>query len=217
MNKLELVIDGVLQKDAESAAESCEHVICTSIEDGLKKCVGFHTENDVKKWAEENGTLTQYEASFQAELQARSAQPKTTHEEELIRLRQSAMIDQHEWLLRELFRLDGRDETDFENIQEYVGKGDIFTGFKFGTIIIYDKTNCKGDWRLLPSYTSSIPYPKFSWMKFNDKTESVYNLGIHYKLYQHTWFRGKTYSSWAPGKDSDIGWFKNRASSAIVW
>lgn len=78
--------------------------------------------------------------------------------------------------------------------------------------ILYDSKCTKGSWIYLPE---GLWY-KLGKFGFNDKTESVLNLSLHWiVLYQHTYFHGQ--ELWLrPGTTCDLGWFNNRASSAII-
>lgn len=80
-----------------------------------------------------------------------------------------------------------------------------------GAVLLHDDRGYMGDYRvLLPTW-----HPKMSWYGFNDRAEScLFFPPSAVTLFQHTWFSGKPLLLLWPCLD--LGWFRNRISSAIV-
>lgn len=97
--------------------------------------------------------------------------------------------------------------------EEYKGLLRLHEDGALGSMVVYDSPGCVGDWAYFPPGA----YPRLSWLGWNDRISSFYNLGMLASLHRHTWFRGATL--WVPvfARYKDLGWWNNRISSMIFY
>lgn len=208
-----LVVDGNrFSGSFDDAEKKVKYFVYTKKSFDLDEVHGFTTEQKILDWAKQENLLDVtkkgLEYSKKAEKRAES-KPTPKEEDELRRIQVSKINLDRKRLLYEL-KKRGIKPTEAEKIQELVKDHDVILG-PIGSCTIYDR-RCVGAWRFL----LGGHYPKFSWFGFNDKTEAIrvwWGLTI---LCQHTWWRGAQRWYYGPMSYCNLGWFNNRASSAIV-
>ena len=205
-----LFIDGKkwIGDNLEEEIEDYEYVVM-GLEDP-NEILGFSNKETFKKWADSKGMLQKYEELMDRLTKARSIKyPKTPGEEEEMRKKLVKDVRDKNKKLREILKEQKIEPHEIEKIKELQKKYDFLQS---GTL--YDNTNYWGR----PLWLPRGIHPKFSWYSFNDRAESCINHNFTtgwILLFQHTWFRG--YIRIMYYRCSDLGWFRNRASSAIIF
>jgi hypothetical protein len=90
-----------------------------------------------------------------------------------------------------------------------------------GSSLLYRGTSFKGFCLYVVGGPYGVGYGNFKLWRCNDDVESVLGLGGCTVLYQHSWYNlfhsGSRFYIWGYAPILDLGWFKNRASSALSY
>lgn len=201
-----LYIDGKkwIGEDLEEGIKDSKHF--TINQENPNEILSFSSKMAFKKWADSKRMLQQYERFMDGLSEARKIRyPKTPDEEERMRKKLVQDVRFSNKKLRELLKEHKVEPHEIDKIKELHKKYDFLD-----SAILYNHSYYHDDW----IYLRTGHHPKLSWYGFNDRTNSVWSThGII--LFRHSWYRG--YPFYAFNMCANLGWFRNRASSAIVF
>jgi len=201
-----LYIDGKkwIGEDLEEEIEDSKYF--TINQENPNEILSFSNKMAFKKWADSKGMLQQYEQFMDGLTKARNIKyPKTPGEEEDMRKKLVQDVRFKNKKLREILKEHKIEPHEIDKIKELQKKYDFLH-----SAWLFNRTNYGGSYKYLPHGR----HPKLSWYGWNDRTDSVWSTrGVI--LCRHTWFRG--YKCYIFNWRKNLGWFRNRASSAIVF
>lgn len=204
-----LYIDGKkwTGEDIDEGIEESEYLMGNP--ENSDELLSFTNKRAFRDWYYSKGKLHEYEKLMDAITKAQNIKyPKTPYEEEKIRKKEVQHVMYMNRKLREILKEEKIEPHEIEKVKELHKK----YGF-LHSAYIFDKTHYRGAWRYLP-----LGYiRRFKWIRFNDRAESGYVLALGMILFRHSWFRGKKIIIAFNYPRAHFGWFRNRASSSIVF
>ncbi len=205
-----LVLDGTKYREGavDEGVTLATHVTVAPGARGTPTLLGFSSVDLLRRWTAGVGLQDSFsEAYRKVQAAIRSANALSGPARETFAKTRGTQVTSETARVESMLRARGIKLDDKARILGLARSGEI------GSALLYDGKKWGGPWRYLPPGA----YPKFSWFGFNDVVESVGSLTVNWVLLcQHTWWRGVYY--WIPPLNwiADLGWFNNRASSAVV-
>ena len=216
MSKLKLLLDGKEYTEGrfgegrfEEGITLATHLCLPLRATRRNEILGFSTTNTFKAWAKKQGIQADIaKGILKINRAKRQVGRMTKAQKEQLAQDQPVKVRKDTRRVRKLLADKGIRANEAAKIVRLAKRGEI------GSIFMYDYNNYGGRW----IHLGSGFYPHFGWFGWNDDVNSVINTSWFWSvLCRYTNYRGTWW--WIPpfARIPDLGWFKNRASSAIVW